>query len=258
MKANIWTYDETLLAFELYCRTPFGKITERNPEIVELAFLLNRTPTSLKMKMYNLARLDPEEQARGVVSLKHGAKVEKQIWRDFEIDSESCILKVAQLKELLESKHGSKLSKTKEPEIFPMGVDRETIVKQRLGQSFFRNTILSAYGYKCCITGINIAKFLIASHIKPWRESTPQEKTNPRNGLCLNALHDKAFDQGYITINKDYKIIIAEKFKRSSYVDDVTRNFIIYKEGMEIVLPDKFKPNKEFIEYHNEMRFGKF
>ena len=107
MKSNVWTYDETLLAFELYCRTPFGKITERNKEIVELATLLNRTPTALKMKMYNLARLDPEEQARGIISLNHGSKLEQRIWEDFNTDRENVILKVAQLRELLISKNGN-------------------------------------------------------------------------------------------------------------------------------------------------------
>lgn len=257
MKSNVWTYDETLLAFELYCRTPFGKITERNKEIIELATLLNRTPTALKMKMYNLARLDPEEQARGIISLNHGSKIEQKIWEDFTNDSENIILKVAQLRELLASKYGKNLDEQNDLRM-PIGGDKEAIVKQRLGQSFFRNTILSAYGYKCCVSGINVPKFLIASHIKPWKDSSAQEKTNPRNGLCLNALHDRAFDQGYITISTDYKILVHDKFKNNNEIDEVTRNFIIFKEGMEIMLPDKFKPSKEYLEYHNDIRFGNF
>ena len=257
MKNNVWNYDETLLAFELYCRTPFGKITERNKEIIELATLLNRTPTALKMKMYNLARLDPEEQARGIVSLNHGSKLEQRIWEDFTIDSENVILKVAQLRELLISKHGKNLSEQEVLEI-PVGGEKEAIVKQRLGQRFFRNAILSAYGYKCCVTGVNVPKFLIASHIKPWKDSSAQEKTNPRNGLCLNALHDRAFDQGYITISKGYKILVHDRFKHNREIDEVTRNFIILKEGTEIMLPDKFRPSKEYLEYHNEIRFGNF
>lgn len=64
------------------------------------------------------------------------------------------------------------------------------------------------------MTGISISELLIASHIKPWKVSNNEdEKTNPRNGLCLNALHDKAFDRGLITIDKNYKIIVSSKLK---------------------------------------------
>lgn len=69
MANKIWTYDETLLAFELYCRIPFGKINSTHPEIIKLALLLNRTPAAVSMKMCNLARLDPEEIARGIKGL---------------------------------------------------------------------------------------------------------------------------------------------------------------------------------------------
>ena len=53
-----WSRDETILAFELYCRTPLGKIGQSNPDIVELAELLGRTPGSVGLKMHNLAHFD--------------------------------------------------------------------------------------------------------------------------------------------------------------------------------------------------------
>lgn len=81
---------------------------------------------------------------------------------------------------------------------------REQMVHVRVGQNYFRNAVLSAYESRCCMTGISVPEFLIASHIKPWKSSDDKkEKANPRNGLCLNALHDKAFDLGFITVDKD-------------------------------------------------------
>lgn len=53
-----WSRDETILAFGLYCRTLFGKIGQSNPDIVELAELLGRTPGSVGLKMHNLAHFD--------------------------------------------------------------------------------------------------------------------------------------------------------------------------------------------------------
>ena len=59
-----WSREETILAYELYCRTPFGRIHSRNPEIIELANLIGRTSGSVALKMSNLARFDPELQKR--------------------------------------------------------------------------------------------------------------------------------------------------------------------------------------------------
>jgi putative restriction endonuclease len=44
MPTNKWTREELIIAFNLYCKIPFGKIHNRNPEIIELAKILGRTP----------------------------------------------------------------------------------------------------------------------------------------------------------------------------------------------------------------------
>ena len=54
-----WTRDELLVAFNLYCKTPFGRLHQRNPEIIRLASALGRTPSALAMKLVNFASLDP-------------------------------------------------------------------------------------------------------------------------------------------------------------------------------------------------------
>lgn len=96
---------------------------------------------------------------------------------------------------------------------------------------------------------------LIASHIKPWKESTDSEKTNPRNGLCLNALHDKAFDKGYITVKPNGQILISKDLKQNNS-DIIKEYFLCYDEEM-IHLPEKFLPDKVFLEYHNDVIFEK-
>ena len=67
-----WNREETILAFELYCRTPCSKISQSNKEIQELAELLGRTPGSVGLKMHNLAHFDPELQKRNVSAMAHG------------------------------------------------------------------------------------------------------------------------------------------------------------------------------------------
>jgi putative restriction endonuclease len=58
---------------------------------------------------------------------------------------------------------------------------------------------------RCCISGINVPRLLVASHIKPWSEF-PEERLDPRNGLCLSSIHDAAFDAGLITLDKKLSV----------------------------------------------------
>lgn len=101
------------------------------------------------------------------------------------------------------------------------------------------------------------AQLLIASHIKPWNVSDEKtERTNPQNGLCLNALHDKAFDKGLITINNKYEIIISKQMKNIE-MDQATKDWFMKYDHKEIIKPDKFFPDPQFIEYHNDVIFQK-
>ncbi|MZJ69055.1 HNH endonuclease [Collinsella aerofaciens] len=90
------------------------------------------------------------------------------------------------------------------------GKEREAIVSMRVNQKFFRNTLLVNYNSRCSLTGLTNKALLVASHIKPRAVSDPKtERLAPDNGLLLNALHDKAFDRGLITITKDLKMVVS-------------------------------------------------
>ena len=101
----------------------------------------------------------------------------------------------------------------------PAGKTRTSTVQTRVNQGFFRSAVISAYNRKCCVTGLDVPSLLVASHIKPWRDSDPQtERTNPCNGLSLNSLHHEAFDDGIFTIDTDYRIWVSRVAKKSSIV----------------------------------------
>ena len=138
---------------------------------------------------------------------------------------------------------------------FPIGTERETIVKQRVNQNFFRSTILSSYNLKCCITGLSISEFLVASHIKPWKVDD-LNRLNPHNGLCLNSIHDKAFDRGFITVTPDYKIKVSKYFDDYKK-DEAVPDFFLKYENKSIILPDRFLPSKEFLDWHYTNLFKK-
>src|SRR5438093_13437034 len=84
-----WTREEHLLAFNLYCKIPFGTIHMRNTKVIELAALLGRSVGSVSYKLSNFARLDPALQARGIRGSQHGAKGEEEVWLEFAENPEA-------------------------------------------------------------------------------------------------------------------------------------------------------------------------
>ncbi len=83
-----WSQAELMVAMNLYCKLPFGQLDHRNPLIIEVAMKLGRTPSSLSMKLCNLASLDPRQQARGIKGLGSSSKGDKEIWNLFNSDWE--------------------------------------------------------------------------------------------------------------------------------------------------------------------------
>ena len=132
------------------------------------------------------------------------------------------------------------------------GQDRIVPTKTRIGQKFFRKSVLSAYMYRCCITELAIPELLVASHIVPWRDDRTN-RLNPRNGLALSILHDKAFDRGMITINHNMTVRVSPQVfnVRNKFFVTALRSY----DGKTIALPDKFQPREDFLAYHRENIF---
>lgn len=71
-KRNNWTREETILVLDLYCKIPFSKISKTNEKIIDLARLINRSPSAVGLKMANLARFDGELRSRNISGMAHG------------------------------------------------------------------------------------------------------------------------------------------------------------------------------------------
>jgi putative restriction endonuclease len=132
-------------------------------------------------------------------------------------------------------------------ETLVVGRSRSAIVQVRVNQSFFRRAVLASYQGRCCMSGVNHPRLLVASHIVPWSQDVAN-RLNPRNGLCSSALHDRAFDSGLISLNNDYQIIISDKLKHKA--DEFTQTNLLSLQGKVITLPDKFLPDRLFLEKH--------
>lgn len=250
-KRNVWTHDETVVALGLYFKISFSKCNMFHPEVKRVAKLLGRNPSALAMKIINLARLDPTLQRQGISGLKNGAKMEKEVWHEYE-GKLDCLAE--DLDRLLKGS-GNAPHEADEDLKVPAGMDVVRLAKFRVNQSFFRRAVLSAYETTCCLTGISEPKLLIASHIKPWAECTEgNEKTTPENGLCLNTLHDRAFDRGLITIDSSYKVVLSSSLK-SALTVKVFNDYFGKYDGVSIRLPVHHLPSKTYLEYHNNHVF---
>jgi putative restriction endonuclease len=244
-----WTHDEHILAFNLYNDIPFGTIHNRNPRLHELAGLMGRRVNSVSMKLANIARLDPVHQARGIMGMKNGAKGEAAVWEEFGQDPEALALKSEQLLASLLGKSLEEVAEIETDDLPKSGIERDALIKIRVNQSFFRRRILSAYNYRCCVTGLTSRPLLTASHILPWAENK-ENRLNPKNGLCLNALHDRAFDRHLMWIEDGFVVRFSPILQAVSGDTKESAGWLTQFEGRRLILPTKFAPSPEFLEKH--------
>jgi putative restriction endonuclease len=250
MPRRDWTREELIVAFNLYCKIPFGRIHIRNPLVVELAKYIGRTPSAVSWKLANFARLDPALKKRNIAGATHGAQAEVEIWDEFNDNWEKLAF---ESEGLLQSIAGRAPEVVDVAQEFPEGRTREAIVRTRINQGFFRASVLATYGTRCCITGLSIPQLLNASHIVPWSVDV-KNRTNPRNGLCLNAFHDRAFDCGLLTVTSELTVRVSPKLKVGA-ADNATQDWLLRFEGAHISPPRHFAPDENFLRYHNENVF---
>lgn len=213
-----------------------------------MAQVLGRTPGSVAMKLNNLTSLDPDELARGVKGLAGASQLDRQVWQEFHQDWQRLALESEALRESMCPDQKSAPNDATPAPANQTEAERE--IKVRLAQGFFRRVVLSAYQAQCCVTGNPIAEFLVASHILPWA-SHPNQRINPRNGLCLSRLHDVAFDQGLIAFDDDYRLILSKRLKDHFSNQNIRDNFAGF-EGKPLKMPQRFYPEKSFLAGHRE------
>lgn len=256
MQKRNWDQDEYIATFNLYLKLPFGKMDHRNPEVINLARLLGRTPSSIAMRLANFAHVDPFHQNRGINGLKGGKKQCQPIFEKYINDRENLMYE----SELVLAKlQGQKIEDKYKEELMGVnqfkGLTKDRIVKTRVNQSLFRKIILSNYDSQCAISGINIPELLVASHIKPWL-ADENNRLNPSNGICLSSLYDRCFDRGLIGFDRGYSIIFSQKLK-NFYQEDYFKKYFKPIEQKKLLLPNKFLPDHDFLEYHLEHCFNK-
>lgn len=253
MATTRWTKEQLKLAFHLYCQLPFGKLDMRTPDVIRLAKLIGRTPSAVSMKLNNFASLDPAITGTGRKGLVGASNLDREVWAEFHADWEKLAVECEMLRRNLD--HATLPEDEADELLVPedySGETRKIITEQRIKQNFFRRAVLSSYRGRCCMSGLSEPRLLIASHIVPWSKDKAN-RLNPSNGLCLSAIHDKAFDKGLITLTDDFKIVVSEELKRrkEAFVIEV----LLPLNGRTIEPPERFAPQAEFIAWHRKELF---
>jgi putative restriction endonuclease len=245
---SLWAREESLLAFELYCRIPFQKTKANNPAVVQLAQLLGRTSASVARKLGNFGAFDPALQKMNISGLTHTSRLDREIWDEFNADWNSLVIEANELRmerQTVLAKH--------EPLRLPAGPSEKMgLVKQRLHQAFFRDAVLSSYDATCCVTGLTIREALVASHIVPWNMEE-KFRADPTNGLCLSATFDRLFDCGLMTVTNELTVRFSTEILNSH--NTVTQSLLSGYQDRPIRKPTRFLPSLDRLQWHNKKRF---
>lgn len=128
-------------------------------------------------------------------------------------------------------------------EINEVGEVIERVVKARKNQNKFREALFKRES-KCKICGLAHKELLIASHIKPWSKSTPEEKLNPFNGFLLCPNHDSLFDKHLISFKDNGEIILSKRLsEKEQELLNINKDIVINIE----------EENKKFLKEHRDV-----
>jgi len=149
---------------------------------------------------------------------------------EYKVEKENSLLS-----DIEEIKSSNKLTKT----------EKENLVKCRLGQGNFRKELIN-YWQGCSVTKFKKEDILIASHIKPWKDSSNDERLDVYNGFLLVPNLDKLFDKGYISFDDEGNILISNQITNISS--------LCLNKTMRIKIENA---HKKYLNFHREMVFKK-
>jgi putative restriction endonuclease len=140
--------------------------------------------------------------------------------------------------------------------------ERILLAAARVGQHVFAQEVLKNCGSRCVFCGLQPASFgakkmLLAGHIKPWKDSTPTERLDPRNGLAACPGHDVAFDTGLLAVNGGLRIHVARSLSNATATDPLARQYYGRPPLLEtLLLPDGAQPPAgKYLDWHRQNIF---
>jgi len=102
---------------------------------------------------------------------------------------------------------------------------------------------------RCRITGVDRLEHVVASHCKPWRDCDHRERLDGENGLLLTPSIDPLFDRGFISFEKNGRLLVSpvadlRSLGRMGVPVAERRNVGAFTEGQS-----------QYLEFHQERVF---
>ena len=275
-------------SFQVNHRHFGGSTAHRAPEPVpSLARLFSRPPSSVLAKMANL---DGSRAHGGKWDVLAGAILRddpahfSHVYRVLLSAARAEGIGQDRLPDFLGLEHGGELALLGQNELQTSALERafkaqiaqrvsegvfserqtEQIIlaAARVGQHVFALNVLSNCGQRCVFCGLNPSAFgakrmLVAGHIKPWKDSAPSERLDPRNGLAACPSHDVAFDTGLLTVGPALEIHVSEALAQAVQDDPLTRQYYGRPPLFErLLLPDDAQlPTRKYLDWHKTKVF---
>ena len=210
-----WTESQIILALDLYSITPYSKISPKNPEIIDLANLLGRTPGAVSFKLSNLAACDKKGQTLRHKGSSHGSKLDALVWNQYsdgeELDIERLNRDADKIKQSFLKDKSASYTKGNSVDIesFTSSSDQERfyLSKVRLKQSLFRKAVLANFDCRCPFSNCAIAGLIDAAHILPWNDH-PEARMKISNGIAVKIIVG-SLEQGYESYEANILVIVA-------------------------------------------------
>ena len=229
---------------------------DNDAEIQLLAREIGRTESAACFKIANLKACDPNRTGLGFTNT---AGMDRQVINEYLANPDETMSEaIWELEQIgIQISYDGEIESpgsSRPPTEKQLGLERVERVRTRVNQDYFRNVLLANYGGTCCLSGIDIPALLTASHIKPWAAATPSERLMSSNGLLLNALHDRAFDRGLVTLDDRYRVVVSSHVPHTPTNDQWLYAF----EGRKISLlgsDESTWPSLDCIHYHNDCVF---
>ena len=215
-----------------------------------MARLINRTPSSVAMRLCNYANCDPDLRARGVKGLAGGYAQCLPYWERFANKrGELTTTAIKCRKRLIET------VKTDSIEAYAHISDWDTLVNELLDYKF-QSVVKKNYHERCAVSGLTVSQFLVGCHIVPSTE-TEEDTIDASNGILLTLLYARAFTEGLIGFDQKYRIHLSSELKSHQFDKGYYSLFRRY-DGSELGISDVLiKPNPEYLEWHMDTIFDK-
>ncbi len=242
-----YTWEEETLIIDLYTRILPSRLSDNTDEIKELSSILNSygygcVVSGIRNKMENLKSVDFDYTSQGKIGRTHIAKNFMVRWKEYQRTGFSGLDYDVEIAWKRVSAH-----RPEEP--LPKGASCN-----RDYQAMFRARVLSAFDNRCCISNLSTSSLIQACHIKPNKDCIADNRIDQakdvRNGLCMNVLYHKAFDDGLFTIDEDRRVLLSP-----SFVLDKEDKYFRSIEGKKITQTGRVEIGDEYLEYHRKNIF---